>query len=329
MISLNILLDFCSYWWLWWILPFLLGWLFGRSLMAKWKRLYEEKDDELRKLKKSYKGLEGNLQDCEKSKHGLRSDLALQKGRIEEVERELERRNTEDKTSIAATPAAAAPVVSSLAGVTPLPVEKVEESKPAPASSASKPSNPGKYAKLKPDNLQIIEGIGPKMESVLKENGITSWTNLASQSNEDLQAILNKYGDKYKIIDPSDWAAQASFAKSGNWDGLIANQKEDGSDSKVEKLMIKLGIIRQWQKNDLKAIEGIGPKTAELLASSGIDTWEALADSSIEKIQNILDGAGAKFKLADPGSWPRQARLAADGKWDDLMALQDELDGGK
>ena len=195
MISLNILLDFCSYWWLWWILPFLLGWLFGRSLMAKWKRLYEEKDDELRKLKKSYKGLEGNLQECEKSKHGLRSDLALQKGRIEEVERELERRNTEDKTSIATNPAAAAPVVSSLAGVTPLPVEKVEESKPAPASSTSKPSNPGKYAKLKPDNLQIIEGIGPKMESVLKENCITSWTNLASQSNEDLQAILNKYGD--------------------------------------------------------------------------------------------------------------------------------------
>jgi len=33
--------------------------------------------------------------------------------------------------------------------------------------------------------------------------------------------------------------------------------------------------------------------------------------------------------MHDPGSWPQQAGLAAEGKWDELQTLQDNLDGGK
>ena len=101
----------------------------------------------------------------------------------------------------------------------------------------------GKWAKLKTDNLQIIEGIGPKMNAVLNENGITSWSVLADASLDQLKGILNKYGDKYKIIDPSDWAAQAGYAAKGDWDGLMKYQSDDGSPSKAKKLLIKLGII--------------------------------------------------------------------------------------
>ena len=28
-------------------------------------------------------------------------------------------------------------------------------------------------------------------------------------------------------------------------------------------------------------------------------------------------------------SWPEQAQLASDGKWDELKELQDKLDGGR
>jgi large subunit ribosomal protein L21 len=33
--------------------------------------------------------------------------------------------------------------------------------------------------------------------------------------------------------------------------------------------------------------------------------------------------------LADPGTWPEQAELAADGNWDALKKLQDALNAGK
>ena len=43
----------------------------------------------------------------------------------------------------------------------------------------------------------------------------------------------------------------------------------------------------------------------------------------------IRDSAGPHFASHDPGTWPKQAELAAVGKWDELKAWQDELSGGK
>jgi large subunit ribosomal protein L27 len=81
--------------------------------------------------------------------------------------------------------------------------------------------------------------------------------------------------------------------------------------------------------DDLKVVEGIGPKIEELIKAEGITTWAQLAETSVEKIQEILTAAGPRYKMHNPGSWPTQSKLAADGKWDELNALKAELDGGK
>ncbi len=81
--------------------------------------------------------------------------------------------------------------------------------------------------------------------------------------------------------------------------------------------------------DDLKKIEGIGPKIAELLQQAGIRTFADLANTSPDRIREILEAAGNRYKMHDPSTWPQQARLAAEGKWDELKALQDQLHGGK
>jgi small subunit ribosomal protein S16 len=81
--------------------------------------------------------------------------------------------------------------------------------------------------------------------------------------------------------------------------------------------------------DDLKIVEGIGPKIADLLIAGGITTFSALASSSVEAIQAILDAAGPSYSAHNPGTWPKQADLAAKGEWDTLKVLQDELNGGK
>lgn len=81
--------------------------------------------------------------------------------------------------------------------------------------------------------------------------------------------------------------------------------------------------------DDLKKIEGIGPKIASILNEAGITTFAALAGSESDKIREILAAAGNRYKAHDPTTWPRQAQLAADGAWDELKALQDDLKGGK
>lgn len=82
-------------------------------------------------------------------------------------------------------------------------------------------------------------------------------------------------------------------------------------------------------EDDYKKIEGIGPKIAELLHAAGLASFADLASADIDKLKGILADAGSRYTMHDPGTWPQQADLAANGKWDELKVLQDELDGGK
>jgi predicted flap endonuclease-1-like 5' DNA nuclease len=81
--------------------------------------------------------------------------------------------------------------------------------------------------------------------------------------------------------------------------------------------------------DDLTLIEGIGPKIAELLKNDGIVTFADLAVAKIDRLQAILTAAGSRYKMHNPGTWPKQSALARDGKKAELKKLQDELKGGK
>jgi len=80
--------------------------------------------------------------------------------------------------------------------------------------------------------------------------------------------------------------------------------------------------------DDLTIIEGIGPKIASLLQAAGIATFTQLAGADLSKLVKILEDAGLKH-LADPATWAEQARLAAEGKWEELKVLTDNLKGGR
>ena len=81
--------------------------------------------------------------------------------------------------------------------------------------------------------------------------------------------------------------------------------------------------------DDLTKIEGINKKVAVLLHTHEIRTFKDLGKSSIKKLQQILDAADSKFNIYSPASWPKQAKLAAAGKWDELSLLQQELSAAK
>ncbi len=81
--------------------------------------------------------------------------------------------------------------------------------------------------------------------------------------------------------------------------------------------------------DDLTKIEGIGPKIKGLLIDGGYPTFAALSAAPIDKIQAILNDAGSRYKMHNPTTWPLQAKMAAEGKWDELKKWQDESDGGK
>ena len=80
--------------------------------------------------------------------------------------------------------------------------------------------------------------------------------------------------------------------------------------------------------DDLKKIEGAGPKAAEALVNAGLDTFAKVAKADPAKLSEILTEASSRLSHLVTTTWPKQAGLAAEGKWDELKELQDRLDGG-
>lgn len=80
--------------------------------------------------------------------------------------------------------------------------------------------------------------------------------------------------------------------------------------------------------DDLKKIEGIGPKIESVLNAAAITTYAQLANTSVADLDKIVR-QDAGITIAHPATWPKQAQMAADDQWDKLAAYQDELHGGR
>lgn len=75
-----------------------------------------------------------------------------------------------------------------------------------------------------PDDLTVIEGIGPKIAELLAADGITTFAALAATPADRLKEILLAGGRRFAIADPATWPQQAALAASGDKAGLAALQ---------------------------------------------------------------------------------------------------------
>ena len=85
---------------------------------------------------------------------------------------------------------------------------------------------------------------------------------------------------------------------------------------------------KKCESDNLTKVEGIGPKAAEALTAAGVATFNDLAKAKPDAIKNILTEASSRMAHLDPTTWPKQAKMAADGKWDELKEWQDNAKGG-
>lgn len=173
-----------------------------------------------------------------------------------------------------------------------------------------------------PSNLQVIEGIEPKIEPILNQAGIQNWSDLAITDLSTLQTIIKEAGKRYEITtDPTSWTEQAQLLATGKW--------KEFRDLEASLIAGKKVKSKTQEFDDLKVIEGIGPKIEVLLNNSKIYTWKKLSKTGIGELKRILKAAGSKYQIHDPSTWPEQAALAATWNWTELEALQEELKGGR
>jgi predicted flap endonuclease-1-like 5' DNA nuclease/predicted nuclease with TOPRIM domain len=108
------------------------------------------------------------------------------------------------------------------------------------------------------------------------------------------------------------------------------NANTDNLEKTISGLNAELIVYkRRANPDDLKIIEGIGPKIEELLNNAGIYTYTQLATTEATVIRAILDKAGNRFRMHDPSTWSIQADIAHKGDWVKLKEYQDYLIGGR
>lgn len=111
---------------------------------------------------------------------------------------------------------------------------------------------------------------------------------------------------------------------------VVADATEVKADAETAEEVVEETAVAaeapEATTDDLTKVEGIGPKIAETLVAAGLATFADLAASTPEKIAEIIADVKGNHT---PETWPKQAALAAEGKWDELKAWQDEMDGGK
>ena len=173
---------------------------------------------------------------------------------------------------------------------------------------------------------ELFTVVAPKVAS--RPGGYTRVIKLGARTGDNAEMAMIELVDFNEIYGNSiAKAAAAEPAKKTRRSGA-AKKKTEGAEVS-EELKATAPEKNTAKGEDLKLIEGIGPKIAETLTKAGIVSFADLAASTPEKLKEILDAAEGNFNAAVTTSWPEQAQLAADGKMDELKELQDKLIGGR
>lgn len=152
---------------------------------------------------------------------------------------------------------------------------------------------------------------------------INMWRDKSEQLEADLAACKAKLSTGAK--NQSSRVSGASMASSFAAGATATATPTIPFDAAAAKAAFGKSI----KQDDLKVVEGIGPKISQLFNDDGITTWKLLGEAEVSRLQGILDAQGERYKVHNPETWPMQSKMAYEGKWEALKKWQDEHDYGK
>ncbi len=194
--------------------------------------------------------------------------------------------------------------------------------------------------KIKVEQIPADVGSQVVIDQVLMvSNGelVTIGTPLVAGATVQATVIAQDRADKVRIFKMRRRKHyQKRQGHRQNYSELFVNGIFDGAKMIAEATSAAIVAPKSTAKatksagkgDDLTKIEGVGPKISGLFIAAGITTFAELAKTPVTTLSDILHKAGSRYASHNPSTWPEQAQLAADGKWDELKALQVALDGG-
>ncbi len=172
-------------------------------------------------------------------------------------------------------------------------------------------------AAARPNNLSPTDDVESPVEPAPAIGSVNMPAVAVNQPVESSTPVSSYTYPSEEITDSDVLEADVMTTEVANADVLRTEVADRSADLPLD----------DGTEDDLEIIEGIGPKIAAVLKQEGVTRFAQLASMAPERITEILRASG--MRLADPHSWPEQARLAANGDMEGLKALQDRLTAGR
>ncbi|MCB9435970.1 MAG: hypothetical protein H6673_03140 [Anaerolineales bacterium] len=157
-----------------------------------------------------------------------------------------------------------------------------------------------------PDDLKLIEGVGPKTEEALNALGISTFAQIGAMNAAELEEKVKAQGVRL-VGSTSTWVSQAKLLAAGELTELDELKKR-----------IKGGYLY----DELTLIEGIGEKAQEALYEAKYRSFDDIAAAGPDELKQALEAAGLSMS---PETWPKQAQFIVADDLSGLKAYQDSL----
>lgn len=187
--------------------------------------------DELEAIKASNKSLKKELKKLQKKKKKEKEPeviTSVMEPQVLPPEKTKVRRTRKTSTAKSKTTAAPKSAAPSEAKAKPGPKPARRGRKPGPKPGtrrrAAKPATPGRPAG--PEDLKFIQGLGAKIETLLNEQGVKTFNDLAKASQASVKGVLENAGPRFKNQDPKPLIEQAKLVKGEKWTELESLQAE-------------------------------------------------------------------------------------------------------
>ncbi|MFI5916334.1 helix-hairpin-helix domain-containing protein [Dactylosporangium sp. NPDC051541] len=316
---------------------------------------------------------------------------------VEEPVVELEPEPVVEAEPVVEEPVAVEPVAVEPVAVESEPVVEAADSEPEPVDAALVADVESAFAAEEEpapaDELERIEGIGPKIAAALRAAGISTYSQLAAADRGELENALERANLRFA---PSigTWSQQARLLADGDEAGfkalttrLIAGREvtaktpvaepepvveepapvveepapvvvtpepvavepepepdvedpepvvEEPFAAEPEPVVAEAPVVvpaqavavENVEPDNLRRIEGIGPKMSAALIAGGIRTYRQLADADVDTLRSMIEAAGLRFAPSIV-TWARQARHLADGDEEGFADLTRRLVAGR